>query len=231
MRRHSDYPISKQIISVLDSSGLRAEAFVRACGFENTASGLRALDSWLLEGQGPDRLLDGLRRVYPASETEILRALRGTLLRKRQEAIEAEEREIELVWRQLSPPFLLPIGERALPEPLEVAASSGRALRRYRLDPEILGYAWSQTLRSLRAAIVRHFENSRGECHYFGRTVNYLYVPDRRSSFLFDVDGDFLAEWGPYRPERFGLRICGRFVGGAGRAVIEAPGVSDGGVR
>ncbi|MFM0375772.1 hypothetical protein PQQ72_01955 [Paraburkholderia strydomiana] len=91
--RHSNYPIGKLLLNVIEQSGLDSKAFFAELGFTNFSKSIERLDCWLGHGEGNTLLLERLQSSRFAIDDNLLKqvmAENDVLLRREREAVAIE---------------------------------------------------------------------------------------------------------------------------------------------
>jgi hypothetical protein len=205
------YSIGRFILERAQSLGMSRTELVRRLGYSQIGNGHRALGELLTTGTVPPQIAKHLADALQVDEAIVAAVMAATA---RQQQDEASQRTLarEAAYRTAFKPHLRCETERAIPEPLFVAAllTSAR-LRRVPVCPETWQMSADERDRLLKAAIQEHYRERRGYVPSFGAIVGYTAVvlAGYRIDFglPYDLDGDSV---GPLQPvERLGEAALG----------------------
>jgi hypothetical protein len=205
------YPLGRFVLDRARALGMSRTELVRRLGYLHIGNGHRALGELLTTGTVPPLIAKHLAAALQVDE-ELLVSLMAATARQQQD--EAYQRILvrEAAYRTAFKPHLRCETERAIPEPLFVAALLTSA--RLRLVP-VCSETWQASAderdRLLKRAIQDHYRERRGHVPSFGAIVGYTAVvmAGYRLDFglPFDLDGDPM---GPMRPvERLQEAVLG----------------------
>jgi len=176
--RHGEdtYPIGRFILDRARALGLSRTELVRLLGYRQIGNGHRALGELLTTGTVPPQVAKHLADALQVDEAIVAAVTRATV---RQQRDEASQRTLarETAYRTAFQPHLRCETERAIPEPLFVAALLTSA--RLRLVP-VCSETWQVSAderdRQLKVAIREHYREHRGHVPSFGAIVGYTAV-------------------------------------------------------
>ncbi|OUL93193.1 hypothetical protein [Paraburkholderia hospita] len=176
--RHSNYPIGKLLLNVIEQSGLDPKAFFAELGFTNFSKSIERLDCWLGHGEGNTLLLERLQSSRFAIDDNLLKqvmAENDVLLRREREAA-AKRGEDEA--RKAFQPYLEVIPEFSRPTQITLFCLSG-GNRRFgtRLPDDISAWPWDDQLACLKRLVPENFAKHQGRTYFTGKIVGYLYRP------------------------------------------------------
>jgi hypothetical protein len=209
--REDKYPLGRFILDRAQALGLSRTELVRRLGYRDVGNGHRALGEMLTTGTVPPQIAKHLADALRVDEKLVVTVVSATA---RQQQDEASQRTLarETAFRTAFQPHLLCETERAIPEPLFVAALLTSA--RLRLVP-VCSETWQVSAderdRQLKAAIREHYREHRGHVPSFGAIVGYTVVvmAGYRLDFglPYDLNGD---PEGPMQPvERLQEAVLG----------------------
>jgi hypothetical protein len=195
------YPIGRFILDRARALGLSRTELVRRLGYRRIGNGHRALAELLTTGAVPPLIAQHLADALQVDEA-IVDAVTAATARQQQD--EASQRTLarETAYRTTFRPHLRCETERAIPEPLFIAAllTSAR-LRLVSVCPETWQVSGDERDRLLKRAIQEHFREHRGHVPSFGAITGYTAVlmPGYLLDFgvLYDLNG---GPMGPMRP-------------------------------
>jgi hypothetical protein len=205
------YAIGRFILERARALGMSRTELVRRLGYSQISNGHRALSELLTTGTVPPLVAQHLADALQVDKV-IVAAVMATAARQQRD--EASERTLarEAAHRIAFQPHLRCETERAIPEPLFIAALlTGARLRLVRVSPETWHMSADERDRQLKAAIQEHYCEHRGHVPSFGAIVGYTAVvmPGYLLDFgiPYDLDGDPV---GPMRPvERLQEAVLG----------------------
>ena len=201
--RHGEdtYPLGRFIFDHARALGISRTELVRRLGYRQIGNGHRALGEMLTTGTVPPQIAKHLADALQVDEAIVAAVMTATA---RQQQDEAGQRALarETAYRRSFKAHLRCETERAIPEPLFVAALLTSA--RLRLVP-VCSETWQVSVdardRQLKAAIREHYREHRGHVPSFGAVVGYTAVVMAGYRFDFglpyDLDGD---PEGPMQP-------------------------------
>jgi len=209
------YPIGRFILERSRALGINRAELVRRLGYRQIGNGHRALAGQLTTGTVPPLIGQHLAEALQADEAIVAAVMTATA---RQQQDEAGQHTLarETAYRRAFKPYLRCETERAIPEPLFVAAllTSAR-LRLVPVSSETWHMSTDERDRELKAAIQEHYREHRGHVPTFGAIVGYTAVvmAGYRLDFglPYDLDGDPI---GPLQPvERLQEAVLGTKLG------------------
>jgi hypothetical protein len=170
------YPIGRFIVSRAKTLGLTRTDLVQRFGYRGLTSGHAALTGFLLTGIVPSFIERKLASVLEVEEDLIDTMLLATARQLRDEAgaqILAKEEACRTAFR----PHLQVQTERRNPSPIFIAALlTTRRLRIVDLPDEALSADEDIRDRVIKAIIVEHYQNQRGQVPAFGGITGYAAV-------------------------------------------------------
>jgi hypothetical protein len=205
------YPIGRFVLDRARALGISRTELVRRLGYRDVGNGHKALKELLTTGTVPPLIAQHLADALELDEELVASVMAATA---RQQQDEASQRALarETAYRTAFQPHLRCETERAIPEPLFVAAllTSGR-LRLVPVCSETWLVGAGERDRQLKAAIQGHYREHRGHVPSFGAIVGYtaILTPGYLIDFglPYDLDGDPV---GPMRPvERLQEAVLG----------------------
>jgi len=205
------YAIGRFILDRARALGLSRTELVRRLGYRRIGRGHRALAELLATGMVPPQIAKHLADALQVDEA-IVDAVTAATARQQQDEASQGTLARETAYRTAFQPHLRCETERAIPEPLFVAAllTSAR-LRLVPVFPETWQVSGDERDRRLKRAIQDHYREHAGRVTAFGAILGYTAVV--MPGYLLDfgipygVDGD---PTGPMQPvERLGEGILG----------------------
>jgi hypothetical protein len=205
------YSIGRLVLDRARALGISRTELVRRLGYRDLGNGHKALAEMLTTGTVPPLIAQHLADALQVDEALLAAVISATARQRRDEESQrtlARETAYRIAFR----PHLRCETERAIPEPLFVAALLTSA--RLRLVP-VCSETWhvgaDERDRLLKRAIQKHYREHRGHVPSFGAIVGYTAVvmAGYRLDFglPFDLDGDPM---GPMRPvERLQEAVLG----------------------
>jgi hypothetical protein len=205
------YSIGRLVLDRARALGMSRSELVGHLGYRDLGKGHRALAELLTTGKISPLIAQHLANALEVDEELVASVMAATA---RQQQDEASQRTLaqEAAYRTAFKPHLRCETERAIPEPLFVAAllTSAR-LRLVPVCPEIWHASADERDRRLKRAIQEHYSERRGRVPAFGAIVGYraVVMAGYRLDFglLYNLDGD---PAGPMQPvERLGEAVLG----------------------
>jgi hypothetical protein len=205
------YPIGRFILDRARALGISRSELVARLAYRQIGNGHRALAELLTTGAVPPLIAKHLADALQLDEAIVVAVMAATA---RQQQDEACQRVLarETAYRTAFQPHLRCETERAIPEPLFIAAllTSAR-LRLAQVSPETWEGSACERDRLLKRAIQEHYREHGGHVPAFGAIAGYMAVV--MAGYLldfglpYDLDGD---QAGPMRPvERLGEAVLG----------------------
>ena len=206
-----NYPIGRFILERARALKVSRGELVRRLGYRDIGNGHRALAEMLTTGTIPPLIAQNLADALQVDAELVVDVMAANA---RQQRDEASQRILarEAAYRTVFRPHLRCETERAIPEPLFVAALLTSA--RLRLVP-VCSETWQVSAderdRLLKRAIQDHYRGHAGRIAAFGSIVGYsaVVMPGYLLDFgvPYDLNGDPV---GPLRPvERLGEAVLG----------------------
>ena len=195
------YAIGRFILDRARVLGLSRTELVHRLGYRQIGNGHRALGEMLTTGTVPPQIAKHLADALEVDEATVAAVTTATA---RQQHDEQSQRTLarEIAYRTAFRPHLRCESERAIPEPLFVAAllTSAR-LRLVGLPPETWQVSADERDRLLKRAIRDHYREHAGRVAAFGAILGYtlVVIPGYLVDFGFpyDLNGDPV---GPMQP-------------------------------
>src|SRR6516164_4846516 len=213
--REDKYPLGLFVLDRARALGMSRTELVQRLAYRDVGNGHKALSELLTTGKIPPLIAQHLADALQVDEKLVVTVVSATA---RQQRDEASQRTLarETAYRTAFQPHLRCETERAIPEPLFVAALLTSA--RLRLVP-VCSETWQVSAderdRQLKVAIREHYREHRGHVPSFGAIVGYTAVVMAGYRFDFglpyDLDGDPI---GPLQPvERLQEAVLGTKLG------------------
>lgn len=211
-RRTSKYPTSILICDILNNSGLKPAAFIRAIGYRNVNGGFRALDEWLQTGCGDPTFLRRLVTAYGRPD-EIRDMLIKTAEVKEHEAVLAaqeKKRHERLHFR----PYVFVESSLRTPSSITIAGLLGCRMKFIRLPDYCLEMRDEDQLTAVQDIVRRHYQENHGQCPLFGDITGYHFVNNYDESIRLAAHGSVISrEVGHFEiPLHVGVRIGGKWI-------------------
>jgi hypothetical protein len=194
--RHGEdvYPIGRFILDRTRALGLSRTELLRRLGYRKIGNGHKALAELLTTGTVPRQIIQHLAYALRVDEALVAAVMATTAQQQRDEEAQRTLAR-ETAYRIAFQPHLRCETERAIPEPLFVAALlTSVRLRLVPVCPETWHASADERDRQLKAAIQEHYRGHRGHVPSFGAIVGYTTVvmAGYRLDFglPYDLDGD-----------------------------------------
>lgn len=168
------YPIGRLVVDRARALGLTRTDLVRRFPFTKLQTGHTTLTALMLTGSAPPIIATKLAEALEVGQDLIDAVLSATARQQRDEA-RARVLEREGAHRAAFRPHLWIETDRNVPSPIFVAALLGIArLRVVSLPEDTIGADEESRDRAVKAVIVQHYRDSRGQVPAFGHITGYV---------------------------------------------------------
>jgi len=193
------YPIGRFVLDRAKALGLSRADLVRQFEYRDASSGQRALTGLLQTGVFPSFIEKKLARALEVEQEFLDEVLLATARQLHDEA-RAQILAREDAYRAAFRPHLQVVTERRVPSPIFIAALlTTKRLRIVSLPDEAISADEDTRDRLIRATIIEHFREQRGDVPAFGAITGYALVllagyDGVDFGLPFDVRGDLAGE-------------------------------------
>jgi len=196
----SPYPASQVIAQIIRNSGYTNAGFLWAMNHADAEAVLPDLESWLVTGEGPRRIIVEIAAAYPDDADQLYRAVAETtkMIAAGVDPIELERAKEAAQFT----PYILAQGERTVPTQICIFGMSGGFERwcMIRIPHRILKLSVEAQLAWLPRLMAKYKRRNKGTVPFFGRLVGFKLVRFA-DHYQFDADGQLVEHVDrPFRP-------------------------------
>lgn len=176
--RHSNYPIGKLILGVMDRSGLAPKDFFAELGFTNFSKVVASLDCWLAWGEGNALLLDRIQSSRFAVGSDQLAAVMvaNDVQVQQRRADEAKREEDEA--RKCFRPYIEVVPELSRPTQITLyCITGGNGRFNTYLPDDISTWPSKDQLTYVKKIVKESLAKHKGRTFFRGCIKGYLYHP------------------------------------------------------